>query len=125
MIGEKAWIDRVAVAGVLSWRPQAPGAKSEVIDWAPKLPPPESASLLTKMGRLRRELAAAYQAGLRITPKAERMRRSSICDACPYWSKAGNLHLGECRAPGCGCTRAKVWIASSWCPLPVPKWGPV
>jgi hypothetical protein len=87
--------------------------------------PPENATLWTKQKRIRRELALAIKTGLRITPKADRRHRMDICDACKYYLPAGNWGLGECRAPGCGCTRAKLWIAGAKCPLPVPKWTAV
>ena len=89
------------------------------------LPRPEHASVLTKVQRLRRELRNWRRAGYPLTPRAERKRRDAICAACEYFNKGGNLGLGECLAPGCGCTRAKTWLATSRCPLPEPKWRAV
>ncbi len=74
-----------------------------------------------KIGNLRRALRRWQQSGFKLTPSSERKTRSSICAACPHWDDAGNLGLGECRAPGCGCTRAKVWLATERCPLG--KWA--
>lgn len=62
-------------------------------------------------------------AGCPLAPGRVRKIRSAICSACHHWSGLGNIGLGECRAPGCGCTRAKVWLATEACPLG--KWKAV
>ena len=85
-------------------------------------PPRESASIWTKAKRLRIELLNARRAGWKITPRAVRQARLTICQACEYNDAKGNFGLGECHAPGCGCTRLKLWIATARCPLPQPRW---
>lgn len=90
----------------------------------PPLPAPEKAGLGTKVGRLARELRAAMQAGIRIRSRAGRRACREICAACTFYDRAGNWGLGECQAPGCGCTDARYWLASTSCKLPVPRWGP-
>lgn len=62
-------------------------------------------------------------AGFPLAPGRVRRVRGAICAACPYWAGSGNLGFGECRAPGCGCTRAKIWLATEACPLG--KWPSV
>jgi len=82
------------------------------------LPPvKERASFRTKLSRLKEALVAWNKAGRPITSKAGRKLRRATCDGCPYFNAAGNLGLGECQAPGCGCTRGKLWLATSSCPL--------
>jgi len=103
--------------------PRPPAALPGTV--APRLPPPEHAPLLTKAARLRRELLNWRRAGYPLTPREERRRRDALCAACEYFNRGGNLGLGECLAPGCGCTRAKTWLATSRCPLPEPKWRAV
>lgn len=73
-----------------------------------------------KIANLRHAMRRWLANGLRIAPSAIRKERAAICRMCPHWNPAGNLGLGECRAPGCGCTRAKIWLASESCP--VGKW---
>ena len=85
-------------------------------------PPPESASLWTKAKRLRVELLNARRAGWKKAPPAVRQARLTVCQQCGYYDPRGNLLLGECHAPGCGCTRLKLWIATARCPLKPPKW---
>jgi hypothetical protein len=87
-------------------------------------PPPENASLLTKLHRVKAELKVWQAAGRPVAPKAVRKARLAFCSVCPYYQKLGNWGFGECHAPGCGCTRAKLWMATSRCPLIPPKWGP-
>lgn len=52
-------------------------------------------------------------------PDEERDRRLAICRSCPggHWKKGGNLGLGECSHPQCGCTRFKHGWATEKCPL--------
>lgn len=42
--------------------------------------------------------------------------RLATCRDCPFYRELGNLGLGECTR--CGCTRAKLWLASATCPHP-------
>lgn len=79
-----------------------------------------SPGVLTKGRRLMMAFRRWNREGRKLSTRDVRRQRKTICDACPYWNAKGNLGLGECRAPGCGCTRAKVWLASETCPLK--KW---
>jgi hypothetical protein len=68
--------------------------------------------------------------GYKLAPKAVHRTRNAICDACiltdkngeqhPGFDKKANWGLGGCTV--CGCTRAKLWLATAQCPLPQPKW---
>ena len=82
---------------------------------------PAPASVATpaaiKLGNLRRALARWNAAGRPMASRATRKARGAICAACEHWRPGGNLGLGECAAPGCGCTRAKWWLATEACPL--------
>jgi hypothetical protein len=90
----------------------------------PRFPSPEHASIPTKLIRLKGELLLWRAAGYPKAPKSTRRARLAICRACSYYNRAGNLFFGECQAPGCGCTRAKLALGTSSCPLKPPKWGP-
>jgi hypothetical protein len=78
----------------------------------------EEASILTKASRLRRDLTAWAKAGLPLASKALRNARLATCNACPggYFDPAGNWGLGQCKAPGCGCSKIKAALATSKCP---------
>jgi hypothetical protein len=76
----------------------------------------EKASLMTKAQRFKGEMATAAKAGFPMTSRAGRKARRAICNACPYFNRKGNWGLGACEAPGCGCTRAKLWFATAVCP---------
>jgi hypothetical protein len=78
--------------------------------------PYERPDLKTKIGRLRRDLAIWIKNGAPLATKAVRQARLATCRACEYYLASGNLGLGECRYPGCGCTRAKAALATSMCP---------
>lgn len=90
-------------------------ARAEPVPARPSLAAP--ANLRTKLRRLVKELKIWRRAGLPVSGRWVRQARAAACAACSYWSATGNLGLGECRAPGCGCTRGKRWLATAKCPL--------
>jgi hypothetical protein len=47
----------------------------------------------------------------------ELKRRDEICNACAKWKPSGNLGMGECTHPQCGCTRLKRGFATETCPM--------
>jgi hypothetical protein len=85
-------------------------------------PKPERASLVTKFGRLRKEVVIWMKRGAPLVPKEIRRERLALCAACEYFNAGGNFGLGECRFPGCGCTKIKAALATSKCPMKPPKW---
>lgn len=40
--------------------------------------------------------------------------------ACPHWDPTAYLGTGGCRL--CGCSRAKLWLATSHCPASPSRW---
>lgn len=118
-MSERAVIIRSGHAPV----PLTPGepADSRLI-WPEPPPVPTDAPILTKLFRLRHELTAWARAGLPLAPREQRRARLAICQQCEFYAPAGNFGLGECKAPGCGCTRLKLALATSKCPLTPPKW---
>lgn len=46
--------------------------------------------------------------------------RAAACETCEHWDGSARLGLGKCKAPGCGCTKLKRWLATEKCPLA--KW---
>jgi len=82
------------------------------------LPPPENTKLITKLGRAKNDLKVWNAAGRPIASKAVRAQRLAACKACAYFNPKGNLLFGECKAPGCGCTRAKLFLLTAKCPYP-------
>lgn len=48
-------------------------------------------------------------------------QRDEICSACGLWRPSGNLGMGECRHPQCGCTKFKRGFTTETCPAG--KWG--
>lgn len=93
----------------------------------PKLAPPRrtAPTMLDKARTLVRAMAAWQAAGRPVVSREIRKERLAICHACTHWNPSGNLGLGECGSPGCGCTKFKAYLATERCPLTPPKWGPV
>ena len=46
--------------------------------------------------------------------------RKKLCFECEFWDKDAFAGVGRCKI--CGCSLAKLYIPSSSCPLPSPKW---
>ena len=59
--------------------------------------------------------------GFRHASKEQHAERLAICNACEFWDAKARLGAGKCLK--CGCAGAKLWIASSECPIK--KWGRV
>lgn len=81
-------------------------------------PAPAKAPILTKVELLFRAMREWNRLGRPVASHDLRIARMSVCQACEYWNAAGNLGLGECQAPGCGCTKFKVWLLNEKCPYP-------
>jgi hypothetical protein len=93
-----------------------------------ELPPGENPSLATKIVRLKKELKVWVKAGMKLVPKEVRQARLAECEKCQYYNARGNMGLGVCQVPGCGCSRVKLALATSKCPHPAgakwPEWNP-
>lgn len=78
-------------------------------------------TLAVKAGNLARavgRMASAVREGRGVfVPPATYEERMKICRACEHWRESGNLGLGECGHPRCGCTRAKQRLTTEKCPL--------
>jgi hypothetical protein len=55
-------------------------------------------------------------AGFPIVTRELALERAETCRACPFWDAKARLGLGKCGSPKCGCTKIKVWLATSKCP---------
>lgn len=77
----------------------------------------ERPGVANKAGRLGGALVRWVRAGFGLAEKRERARRKAACETCELWRPRGNLGLGECQAPGCGCTRLKRYLPTERCPL--------
>ncbi len=57
------------------------------------------------------------KAGVPVVSAEAYAARSAICSPCEHWDGRARLGLGKCKAPGCGCTSLKRWLATESCPL--------
>lgn len=64
--------------------------------------------------------------GFKTASRDEYDVRSTICEPCEFWDGAARFGLGKCKAPGCGCTTFKRWLATEQCKHPQgSKWPAV
>lgn len=61
--------------------------------------------------------------GLHLVPPDILEFRKNTCNSCEYWDKDAFAGVGRCKH--CGCSAAKLYIPSSHCPLPNPKWNSI
>jgi hypothetical protein len=81
------------------------------------LPEPTLADMAEHLGGA---MVAWAARGFPIAPRELRMQRLAICRACEHWREEARFGLGKCAHPSCGCTKAKLFIATERCP--VRKW---
>jgi hypothetical protein len=80
---------------------------------------PPSAGGLT--ANLTRALVGWAHAGFPVVDRPVFEHRHAICSACEHWQPRLRLGTGMCRK--CGCSGAKLWLATSKCPDLPPRWG--
>lgn len=63
-------------------------------------------------------------AGFPVVSESEYRLRTQACEGCEFWDGKARFGLGKCKAPGCGCTKLKRFLATEKCPLgkwPLPE----
>jgi len=81
----------------------------------PSLPPPPTPWELAT--NFTNAMTRWVGAGFRVVTRGEYDRRAAICDRCEFWDGKARAGLGHCKAPGCGCTAFKRWLATERCVL--------
>ncbi|MEM1057912.1 MAG: hypothetical protein AAGK14_01580 [Verrucomicrobiota bacterium] len=82
----------------------------------PRAQPASGLTLQQKAARLAHALRKWRRSGAPLVARDVYRRRLDVCQACAHYRAEGNLGLGECAV--CGCTRAKLWLATAACPHP-------
>lgn len=89
----------------------------------------EQLSLMRKMLNLADSMGEVASAAITNPTRAINVppevyaQRLEACTGCEFHSPDGNLGLGECTHPSCGCTKIKLTFAALQCPLDPPRWG--
>lgn len=86
----------------------------------PEIAEPTLAELAGNFGTAMARWSAA---GFATVTEQTYQDRARVCESCVHWNGTARLGLGICKAPGCGCTRFKRWLATERCPLG--KWPAV
>lgn len=78
---------------------------------------PTLADMVTNFaGAMGRIIKAAWH-GREVLVDEERFHQVlACCDACQKWDGTARHGLGKCSHPGCGCTVAKIHLATEKCP---------
>ena len=83
---------------------------------------PKEPTLVEMAENFAHAVAAWSAIGFKTVSPEVYSERAAICDACQFWDGSARLGLGKCKAPKCGCSKLKRWLASEQCPLSPPKW---
>lgn len=82
----------------------------------PPLPEPTVAQML---GNFAGAMVEWVKRGAPVVPEATYQARLIACRSCPghHWDEAARMGAGKCSHPSCGCTKAKLWLGTSTCPI--------
>lgn len=104
-------------AGVTS--PQGDGAAPVVAaSTARRSGPPPEPTPVEMAGNFAAAVSRWVAAGAPVVSSEVYAARAAACERCELWDGAARLGLGKCRAPGCGCTSLKRWLATERCKHP-------
>ena len=79
---------------------------------------PPMTELVTNFSK---SIFAWAKAGFKVASEEDFAKRKEICGSCEFWKGDANMGTGKCLK--CGCSGAKLWLATSTCPIN--KWGEV
>jgi hypothetical protein len=85
--------------------------------------PLKEPTLVELANNFRAAMARWAAAGVPLVDQAGYDARAAACGACvhpdgrPMFDTKARFGLGKCRAPGCGCTSLKRWLATETCVL--------
>lgn len=82
-------------------------------------PEPTAAELAGNFAAAMARVSAAAFNGRQVwVSEAEYRARLATCNTCELWDGEARLGLGKCKAPKCGCSRFKLWLATEQCRHP-------
>lgn len=81
-----------------------------------KLSGPPMTELVSNFSK---SIFAWAKAGFKVASEEDFSKRKEICGSCEFWKGDANMGTGKCLK--CGCSGAKLWLATSECPIN--KWG--
>jgi len=76
---------------------------------------------MQQVKNLVKEAPAIIKSGFKQVPEEVYEKRLQLCRTCYFWKASGNLGMGKCEHPKCGCSKAKLKLQISACPAGV--WG--
>jgi hypothetical protein len=82
----------------------------------PQLPEPTVGDIIHNFAGA---MAEWFKAGLPVVSKEIAHARLIACRSCPgrHWQEEARAGLGKCTHPKCGCTKGKMWLGTSKCPI--------
>lgn len=80
----------------------------------------KEAGLADKAKNLTHAMTDWAKGGFHTVSDTDFHRRLQFCHSCPHWDSSAFLGKGACKL--CGCSVAKLYLSTSFCPHPQPRW---
>lgn len=82
-------------------------------------PMPPEPTVAQMLGNFAGAMVEWVKRGAPVVPESTYTARLIACRSCPghHWDESARLGAGKCTHPKCGCTKAKLWLGTSTCPL--------
>lgn len=84
---------------------------------SPREPLPEPPTIPDMLGNFAGSMLRWAGSGFATVDEVAFRLRLAQCRACEFWDEAARAGAGKCNHPRCGCTKAKLWLASERCPI--------
>ena len=105
--GENGFEDRRIVEAAEFTRIDLEFEKSAILETLP--------TTFQMVGKFTKATYNWAKSGFKLADEAELARRTQICNKCKFWYPAARMGLGKCLK--CGCSLAKLKLASEECPI--------
>ena len=105
--GENGFEDRRIVEAAKFTRIDLEFEKSAILETLP--------TTFQMVGKFTKATYNWAKSGFKLADEAELARRTQICNKCKFWYPAARMGLGKCLK--CGCSLAKLKLASEECPI--------
>lgn len=83
----------------------------------PPIPQPDPPTISEMVGNFGGAMLRWAMAGFATVDEVAFRLRLESCRACAFWDESARGGAGKCNHPKCGCTKAKLWLATERCPI--------
>lgn len=85
------------------------------------IPQPVEPTIIQRVVNFTEAIPDIVKSKVQFAPNDVYEERLRLCHTCYFWKEDGNMGMGMCRHPKCGCSKGKLKLSVSKCPIEV--WG--